>query len=238
MLKSYYEILNISPDSTKSEIKKQYRKLVRMYHPDINSSLEAEELFKEINKAATILLDDDKRKSYDKLRSGYASTKKQTTSGYTYEDLFKTKRSERYETKAPAPVKGDDITVNIAIDYMEAILGTIRTVNIAQSTVCPRCKGHKFANGRICPNCNGLGEISTLRKIKVKIPASVKNNTKLRIKGEGKTGKFGGANGNLYVIVNIEQNEDLKIKDGIVRYEATISPYTAILGGNGTVPTL
>ena len=44
MLKSYYEILNISPDATKSEIKKQYKKLAKMYHPDVNSSLEAEKL--------------------------------------------------------------------------------------------------------------------------------------------------------------------------------------------------
>ena len=240
MLKSYYEILNISPNSTKSEIKRQYRKLARMYHPDINSSLEAEELFKEINKAASVLLDDVKRKSYDQLRSTYSFSNKKdsASSNYTYNDLFKNKRSERYETKAPSPIKGDDITVNIMIDYMEAILGTTRTVNIAQSTVCPKCKGHKFANGKICPNCNGQGEISTLKKIKVKIPSSIKNNAKLRIKGEGKSGKFGGENGNLYVVVQIEQNEDLKIKDGVVRYTATISPYTAILGGNVTVPTL
>jgi len=244
MLKSYYDILNISPDSTKSEIKRQYRKLARMYHPDINSSVEAEEIFKEINKAASVLLDDDKRKNYDKLRSGYASSKKNYNSScYTYDDLFKNrnyqrKNENRHETKSPNPIKGDDITVNITIDYMEAMLGTIRTVNIAQSTVCPKCKGHKFANGKICPNCDGKGELSTLRKIKVKIPSSIKNNSKLRIKGEGKTGKFGGENGNLYIIVNIEQNDDLKIKDGIVRYEAIISPYTAILGGNVTVPTL
>ncbi len=149
MLKSYYEILNISPDSTKSEIKKQYRKLVRMYHPDINSSLEAEEIFKEINKAANILLDDDKRKNYDKLRTNYTFKKRENSSDYTYEDLFKYKQQKRCEPKPPEPIKGDDITVNISIDYMEAILGTIRTVNIAQSIICPKCKGHKFANGKI-----------------------------------------------------------------------------------------
>ena len=240
MLKSYYEILNVSPDSTKSEIKKQYRKLARMYHPDINSSLEAEEMFKEINKAVDVLLDDDKRKSYDRLRSNYTFAKKPNpdSSNYTYEDLFKKRQKASHEPRSPLPIRGDDITVNIQIDYMEAILGTTRTVNIAQSSVCPKCKGHKFANGKICPNCNGLGEISALRKIKVKIPPQIKNNAKLRIKGEGKTGKFGGENGNLYVVIHIEQNEDLLVKDGIVRYTATISPYTAILGGNITVPTL
>ena len=63
MLKSYYEILGVSPNATKNEIKNQYKKLVKMYHPDVNSSLEAEEMFKEINRASEILLDDVKRKN-------------------------------------------------------------------------------------------------------------------------------------------------------------------------------
>ena len=68
-MKSYYEILNVPQNATKAQIKKQFRKLVRMYHPDVNSSVEAEEIFKSINKAAEVLLDDEKRKSYDNLRN-------------------------------------------------------------------------------------------------------------------------------------------------------------------------
>ena len=98
--------------------------------------------------------------------------------------------------------------------------------------------GHKFANGQKCVYCDGLGEKINNKKITVKIPKGLKNGTKLRIKGEGKAGQFGGENGNLYVIVNIEKNDDLKIKDGIVYYNATISPYMAVLGGNINVPTL
>ena len=48
MLKSYYEILNIKEDATKDEIKLQFKKLAKMYHPDVNTSLEAENIFKEI----------------------------------------------------------------------------------------------------------------------------------------------------------------------------------------------
>ena len=69
MLKSYYEILQVSSNATKSEIKKQFKKLVKMYHPDVNQSIEAEAIFKEINKAAEILLDDEKRNNYDSLRA-------------------------------------------------------------------------------------------------------------------------------------------------------------------------
>jgi len=50
----------------------------------------------------------------------------------------------------------------------------------------------------------------------LEIPAKLKNGAKLRIKGEGQMGKFGGENGNLYVIVNIEEQKDFKIKDDVV----------------------
>ena len=113
-----------------------------------------------------------------------------------------------------------------------------KIINIAQSSICPKCKGHKFANNQKCSYCNGCGEITKARKITVKIPPSIKNNTKLRLKGEGDFGQNGGENGNLYIIVKIENNEDLTIKDGIVYYSAQISPYRAVLGGNVKVLTL
>ena len=226
MLKSYYEILDISPNATKNDIKRQYKKLAKMYHPDINSSLEAEIRFKEINKAIEILLDDEKRKNYDALRT-------------VTKTIYKSAQKKEYKKEKIQPQNGDDITVNIKIDYQEALLGTNRVVNIAQSEICPKCKGQKLANNAKCPYCSGLGEITVNRKITVKIPPSVKNNSKLRLKGEGKTGKYGGKNGNLYVIVEIENNKtELNIRDDIVYYNAQISPYTAILGGDIKIPTL
>ncbi len=238
-MQSYYEILNVESTSSKEEIKKQYKKLVRMYHPDVNSSPEAEEIFKNITRASEILLDDEKRKKYDLLRSANKKVnqkKYNNSSDYTFSDLFQKNKKTKEEPKA---IQGEDITVSVTIDSKEAILGTTRTVNIATSILCPKCEGHKFANNQKCTYCEGKGEITKNKKITVKIPSSVKNKSKLRIKGEGKIGKFGGKNGNLYVIVNVEQkHEDFKIENGIVYYDAYISPYTAILGGNVKVPTL
>ena len=238
-MQSYYEILNVESTSSKEEIKKQYKRLVRMYHPDVNSSPEAEEIFKNITRASEVLLDDEKRKKYDLLRSANKKVnqkKYDNSSDYTFSDLFQKNKKTKEEPKA---IQGEDITVSVTIDSKEAILGTTRTVNIATSILCPKCEGHKFANNQKCTYCEGRGEITKNKKITVKIPSSVKNKSKLRIKGEGKTGKFGGKNGNLYVVVNVEQkHEDFKIENGIVYYDAYISPYTAILGGNIKVPTL
>ena len=92
MLKSYYEILNVSPSASKEEIKIQFKKLAKMYHPDINPTLEAEKMFKEINRASEILLDDEKRKIYDSLRcKNTFKTYKSESSGYSFQDIFKKK---------------------------------------------------------------------------------------------------------------------------------------------------
>jgi len=239
-MKSYYEILNVSQDATKNEIKCQFKKMAKMYHPDVNSSIEAEKIFKEINKAAQILLDDEKRKNYDSLRSLYKKQDfNQNSSQYTFYDIFKKKNiKKKQETPQLKPKKGDDIIVNVEIDYLEAILGTQRSVNISRSSICPKCHGYKFANKQKCTYCNGLGEKTVNKKITVKIPKGLKSGTKLRIKGEGRQGVNGGENGNLYVVVNIEKNEEFKIKNDIVYSQAQISPYLAILGGNVAVSTL
>ena len=65
--KNLYEILGLDSDSTKEEIKIAYRKLVRIYHPDVNKTKEAENYFKLLNNAAETLLDDTKRLQYDTL---------------------------------------------------------------------------------------------------------------------------------------------------------------------------
>ncbi len=231
MLKSYYEILNIKEDATKDEIKLQFKKLAKMYHPDVNTSLEAENIFKEINRAATILLDDDKRRQYDSLRvKKYQNIKKEA-----YKNKDKKPKEDYFSNP---PKKGKDIFVEVTIDEKEAILGTNRTINIVHSELCPKCKGVIFANGSKCPVCNGSGEIIQKRKITVKIPAFVKNKSKLRIKNEGNSGLNGGQNGNLYVEINIKENSKFQIKDGIVYFNLSISPYTAVLGGDVKVSTL
>ena len=184
MLKSCYEILNVKSNASKSEIKKQYKKLVKMYHPDINSSFEAEKVFKEISNAAEILLDDKKRKEYDFFRAKTI-------------DEIKPKKEEK-NTQTLKPQKGDDITVFVEINYQEAFLGVSKVINISNSIVCPKCQGRKFANGRKCQYCNGLGEYTENKKITLKIPAGVKNNTKLRLKYEGKKGVNGGLNNAIF----------------------------------------
>lgn len=65
--RDYYEVLGVSKNATKEEIKKAYRKLSKQYHPDINKAPDAAEKFKEIKEAYEVLSDDQKRAHYDQF---------------------------------------------------------------------------------------------------------------------------------------------------------------------------
>ncbi len=66
-MKNYYSVLNINKDADEKEIKKAYRKLAMKFHPDINTSKDAEETFKKISEAYAVLSDNEKRRYYDRL---------------------------------------------------------------------------------------------------------------------------------------------------------------------------
>lgn len=85
----FYELLGISMDSTKQEIKSAYREMVKKYHPDINDSEEANKIIRSLNEAKEVLLDDEKRKEYDSLLNEMK-----------YSKQFSKEKEETYKAKA------------------------------------------------------------------------------------------------------------------------------------------
>ena len=94
--KNLYEILGLRPDATKEEIKISFRKLVRIYHPDINKTKEAETYFKLLNNAVETLLDDTKRLQYDAM-DGFSGSQKSGVEK-TFEHKTKNAENEQYST--------------------------------------------------------------------------------------------------------------------------------------------
>ena len=290
-----YDILGLSPHASKEDIKAAYRRLVRIYHPDVNKTKEAENYFKLLNNAVETLLDDTKRLQYDTLsgisgiykgdvgktqnagsgrgeknQKGFSEKEAETSSGkhfsgqktdetlkksaiFEFETakkaqnrVFDEKRQAKTRKESPS-IDGKDIETVVKISKDEAKRGTMRKINVLHTDKCPKCLGRKYFNGMVCALCHGAGEKSDHKIMSVKIPAGIKSGVKMKVKGEGEYGKFGGKNGDLYLLIeisdekfeNLTENEERKngkFEDENILIETSIRPWQAALGGEITVP--
>ena len=134
-------------------------------------------------------------------------------------------------------VRGKDINTDIEITIAESVNGTTKIINMINTHECSKCRGRKFINGAKCQHCKGTGEISEYKRFTVKIPAGIKDNSKIRLAGEGEKGKNGGRNGDLYITVHIKTPIDYKTDGNNIIKTITIAPFEAVLGGNIAVKT-
>ncbi len=180
--KDYYEILGVSRDASKEEIKKAYRRLALKYHPDRNPSKEAEEKFKEISEAYAVLSDDEKRKLYDQY--GHAGIDQQYSTedlfrsidfhdifrglGFDFEDLFSQFFGDLgFRRREPRRYRGADLRYDVEITLEEAFRGVRKEIDIPRTEICDICNGSgvKPGSSRIqCPVCGGTGQIRHSRR--------------------------------------------------------------------------
>lgn len=169
----YYEILGVSRDSNKEEIKRAYRRLARKYHPDVNKESGAEERFKEINRAYEVLSEPETRSRYD--RFGEAGVSSDAGAGFSYEDMsgfaniFETLFSGFGGMGAGAaarrrtgPARGDDLRLDFKLQFREAIFGGEKELRIRHLEMCHVCEGTGAKPGshaRTCSTCSGSGEV-------------------------------------------------------------------------------
>ncbi|MBE7702775.1 MAG: hypothetical protein E7Z89_01860 [Cyanobacteria bacterium SIG28] len=261
MSKDYYKILGIAEFETAENIKLAYRKLARKLHPDVaGSSREALARFKEINEAYEILSNKVKKEEYDRARRFYSyaknnsdqsykqtekkqeenKTKKNNSFSFNWEEfLSKKHRNESFQRQENlAPQKGSDINTDIEITVFEALCGTCKTVNMLQKSVCPVCNGRKFANGTICKHCQGKGEFTEHKKFNIKIPAEIKDGSKIRLAGEGNKGLNGGKNGDLYITIHVKETQNYKTDGLNIIKTVPITPFEAVLGAKIKISTL
>ncbi len=106
------------------------------------------------------------------------------------------------------------------------------------SSTCPQCHGYGRVITTPCPECHGSGKKKTSKIIQVKIPAGVDTGSRLRLKGEGEEGEHGGANGDLYVFLYVDDHDFFKRHDYDIYCQVPISFVQAALGATIEVPTL
>jgi molecular chaperone DnaJ len=103
---------------------------------------------------------------------------------------------------------------------------------------CPQCGGAGQVVSDPCPTCSGQGRVEKVRQVRVPIPAGIEDGTRVRLTGQGEGGRRGGAAGDLYVVVSVQEHETF-VRDGAdLHVEVEISALLAALGTEIEVPTL
>ena len=169
----YYELLEVSKSSDKSTIKKAYRQMAMKYHPDKNpGDNEAEERFKDINEAYQVLSDEQKRAIYDRHGKAGLEGHSQRGGGFSggfedlgsvFEEMFgsafgggsrgrKQKKSYNYNL---------DVTIEVKLEFNEAVFGCKKEINYKYKTACKPCNGTGAKDGKLstCTTCNGHGQV-------------------------------------------------------------------------------
>lgn len=107
-----------------------------------------------------------------------------------------------------------------------------------QVTTCPRCNGRGEMIETPCHNCRGAGRVRRQTKLKVQIPPGVREGVQVQIRGEGDSGEQNAPNGNLYVVVHVQEHEYFKRRENDIILELNINVAQAALGDRVIVPTV
>ena len=164
--RDYYEILGVSPEATDGDLKKAYRQLALQCHPDRNpGDKKAEERFKEINEAYSVLSDPDKRAQYDRFGtvgqaggfdfSGFGV-------GTIFEDLFEGFFGGAGRGRRTQAQRGEDLQYAIEISLEEAATGLESKIQIPRLELCEGCRGTGLKPGTkrdLCATCKGQGQV-------------------------------------------------------------------------------
>ncbi len=189
MSRDYYSVLGISKGATESEIKKAYKTLARKYHPDLNPNDKvAEEKFKEISEAYSVLGDKEKKKMYDQMgpdafgkysQGGYSSQQGPFSNkgggsifddlgfdfgfGDIFSNIYNKKSGNKNYSAQDEPAKGQDIQYTVEISFLDALKGFTTTISYDRLVHCRNCGGTGYdrqSKSVTCPDCKGTGKLS------------------------------------------------------------------------------
>ncbi|MBT3309067.1 MAG: DnaJ domain-containing protein [Gammaproteobacteria bacterium] len=239
----YYKTLEVARDASQDEIKKQYRRLARKYHPDVSKEANAEQLFKEVAEAYEVLKDPEKRSSFDQLGANWkAGQEFRPPPGWEqafggggahfnggmggnagFSDFFESAFGGRAGMGGAGfggrPQKPVSQTLRITIRLKESYSGGKRMVQIPQYS----------ANGQ------PTGEH---KKLEIRIPKGIQQGQKIRLSQQGASSMPGGPRGDLLLEVKFEADPLFTLDENSILLTLPLAPWEAALGSKVTVPTL
>ncbi len=136
------------------------------------------------------------------------------------------------------PVQGEDVESEIELSLEEAYKGVTKSIRISGSAVCAACEGTGTRGQSFCARCGGTGATPEDKTLEVRVPAGVKENSRIRLKGQGGAGLGGGPKGDLYLKVRLRPHPFFKLKEDNIEVDAEIRPEQAMFGDKIPVQTL
>lgn len=240
--RDYYEVLGIARTASADEIKRAHRKLARTLHPDVNKDPGAPAKFAEVQEAYDVLSDVDKRKKYDQF--GHAAA---GVGGGGAEDMYEQfRRAQGGAGVRPEDFQGGDFGGQFG-DVFDQLFGGRGPFGRAggRKRHPEQTKGtdiehpvtltfEQAARGTSLPLRLNLGH--SVETIDVKVPAGVKDGSRVRVRGKGD--RSGGQPGDLFIVVSVTPHQFYKRSGLDVNLDVPLSLYEAMLGTRVTVPTL
>jgi len=232
MSKDYYDILGVNKSASDEDIKKAYRKLAREHHPDMvkdKDKSEAEKRFKELSAAYQVLSDPQKRKMYDQY--GHAGPNMGGNAGgnagnwgpFNYSSYstggnpFGDDNIDPFDIfesffgkgfSQRRPQKGKNLSYEMHIDFKEAVFGLEKEINIDSG------------------------------KVKIKIPAGIRDGSEIRFAGKGMPGPNNLPNGDLFITVRYRSPSEFEVHGENILITKEIDFVLATLGGELEISTI
>lgn len=156
-----YRVLGVSKKCSQSDIKKAYRKLAKLHHPDKGGNPEK---FKEVTKAHEILSDPDKRETYDKYGEEGLEGGRGGGGPTDIFDLFTGGMSGR-RGGSRRKRKGEDVQFPLKLDLKDLYMGTTKKLRLTKNIICKICSGKGGKGVQKCRNCKGQGSVMVIRQL-------------------------------------------------------------------------
>jgi molecular chaperone DnaJ len=134
--------------------------------------------------------------------------------------------------------RGGDLEAEVEITLEEAYTGARRAIEFQQLEPCATCRGSGRQGKAVCATCGGSGQVPQSHRVEVKIPAGVRDGSRVRAAGEGGAGAGGGTRGDLYLRVRVAPHPLFERREDDVHVELPIAVWEAALGAEVEVPTL
>ncbi len=250
--KDYYEILGVPRTASAEEIKKAFRRLARLYHPDVaKNKVAGEAKFKEVNEAYEVLGDAEKRQKYDQLGANW-----QEGADFGFPPQGAHRRSAHFQ-EGPSPF---EFTGTGFSDFFEAFFagtrdhpGSFRRTSVHADEATLAARGHdaeadilvtleealRGATRQITVRrLDADGENERTDTYQVKIPPGVREGKRIRLTGQGGQGRAGGPAGDLFLRVRLAKHPDFSVEGPDLHYDVHLAPWEAVLGKQVRIPTL